>query len=148
MHLRVEHDLLQILQMGNAFGTCLSVGGINAFSTVANACEANKCVIFARDGKGRIVARKLLAINANGALVGFYTYACGPDEQANTKLREVMARYAREFASRCRLELADEGEVPLLFTERWYNDGIVAWSNTEAKPPDSKPVECSSKTIT
>jgi hypothetical protein len=120
--------------MGNAFGTCQSLDGFNAFSTVANAWEANKCVIFARDSTGRIVARKLLAINGEGALVGFYTYAGGPNEDSNAHLRSVMARYARDFASLCGLKLADTGEVPLLFAEQWYDDGIVSWSQTEAKP--------------
>ena len=134
VHLRIEREPLQILQMGNAFGTCLSVGDINAFSTIANACELNKRVIFARDGTGRIVARKLLAVNTDGALVGFYAYASGPTEAANTALRAIMGRYAREFASRCNLELADAGDVPTLFAEQWYNDGVVPWSDAEATP--------------
>lgn len=133
----IEQDPLKILQMGNAFGTCLSLGGCNSFSTVTNACEANKRVIFARDGKGRIVARKLLAINAAGGLVGFHTYTGGPDEEANKLLRAIVASYAREFAARCGLKLADAGEVPRLFAEAWYDDGIVAWSDDTAKPRPS-----------
>lgn len=127
VHLCFEHDPLQIFQMGNAFGTCLSVGSMNAFSTVANACEANKCVIFARDGENCIVARKLVAINRDGALVGFYTYISSPTETTNVALRAIVARYTNEFAARCALPLADRGEVPTLVTEKWYDDGIVPW---------------------
>ncbi|WP_395140452.1 hypothetical protein, partial [Armatimonas sp.] len=48
LHLHLETDPLHVLQMGNYFDTCLSFGGINAFSTVANACDANKRVLYVR----------------------------------------------------------------------------------------------------
>ena len=118
---------LQILQMGNYFDTCLSFGGINAFSTVANACELNKRVIYASDGSGRVVGRKLIGIDAEGRLVGFRTYATVQGGNAGTALVDIFHRYAATFAERCGLQLSDSGTVPTLFAEAWYDDGVVRW---------------------
>jgi hypothetical protein len=124
---RLERDPLAILQMGNHFGTCLSFGDINAFSTVANACELNKRVVFAYDGAGRVVGRKLVGINSQGALVGFHTYTSLTDEAGNKALRRLIDSYAMDFATRCGLELADDGEIPRLLAQDWYDDGVVPW---------------------
>ena len=129
VRLRVERDPLRILQMGNLFGTCLSYSAYNAFSTVANACELNKRVIYAYDGHGRVVGRKLIGVERTGRLVGFRTYTSLDDKEGNAQLRVVVRDYARRFAAACRLELADEGEVPTLFASRWYDDGTVPWDD-------------------
>jgi hypothetical protein len=140
VRLRLERDPVRILQMGNFFDTCLSFGGINSFSTIANACELNKRVIYATDGAGRVVGRKLIAISDDDKLVGFHTYSSLADEPARAALRGVFARYAAQFAKRCGLELADEGIVPKLFAEAWYDDGVTPWnddSDTLAAPARS-----------
>jgi len=134
VRLTLENDPLAILQMGNYFHTCLSFGDYNAFSTVANACELNKRVVYATDGAGRVVGRKLIGINAEGALIGFYTYTSLTDDAGNQALRALFRRYLADFAARCRLLLGNEGTVPTLFAAAWYDDGVVAWSNEDAPP--------------
>lgn len=136
VHLRAEQDPLHILQMGNYFETCLSFGGINSFSTVANACELNKRVIYACDSAGRVVGRKLIGLNAEGEMIGFHTY-CSLSEETGQALRAVFRQYAARFADRCGLHLADQGTVPLLFAEAWYDDEAAAWSDDTA---DTAPV--------
>lgn len=120
--------------MGNYFDTCLSFGGCNSFSTVANACELNKRVVYATDAAVHVVGRKLIAINSEGALVGFRTYTSLPDEAGNRALRAIFHHYVRGFAERCGLPLADGGTVPRLFAQEWYDDGIVAWDDEEESP--------------
>lgn len=127
VHLTLERDPVRILQMGNYFDTCLSMGGCNSFSTVANACELNKRVLYARDEAGRVVGRKLIAINAAGRLVGFHTYTVVTDRQSNTRLYASIRHYLGLFAAQAGLHLGETGPVPLLFAEDWYDDGIVAW---------------------
>ncbi len=112
VHILLEEDPLSILQMGNYFGTCLRFGGINAFSTVANACELNKRVIYARDSKGSILGRKLIGINAEGRLVGFRTYTTIDEDAGGKELGDLLDMYGAEFAERCKLTLSDEGNVP------------------------------------
>lgn len=134
VRLHLQGEPLRILQMGNYFDTCLSFGGCNAYSTVTNACELNKRVIYATDGAGRVVGRKLIGINQAGKLVGFHTYTTTPDEKAALALRQVFLRYVRRFARRCRLELAAQGEPARLFAEGWYNDGVTPWNAAEDAP--------------
>lgn len=131
VRLHLERDPLHILQMGNYFDTCLSFGNCNAFSTVANACELNKRVVYATDGAGRVVGRKLISINTSGELVGFHTYTSLSDDPANQALRTIFGRYLHDFAGICKLRLAESGEVALLLAENWYDDGTVSWDDAE-----------------
>lgn len=139
VRLWLERDPLRILQMGNYFGTCLSLGNCNAFSTVTNASELNKRVIYAADDRGNVVGRKLIAVNAEGRLVGFRTYTACTDPKQNAHLARLFRQYAEAFARRCRLELDEKGEVPRLFVSDWYNDGIVPWNEDPDGPGNKKP---------
>lgn len=132
VRLRFEQDPLHILQMGNYFDTCLSFDGCNNYSTVANACELNKRVLYARDASGRVIARKLIGINAEGRLIGYSTYSTLSGESGEA-VRRLVRHYVGEFAQRCGLGLANEGTVPRLFAERWYDDGLREW-NSDGEP--------------
>jgi hypothetical protein len=138
VHLRLERNPLRILQMGNVMDTCLSFGGINSFATVANACELNKRVIYATDGAGRVVGRKLIAISEEWKLVGFHTYSSLSDTAGNAALRAVFQRYMADFAARCGLELADHGTVARLFAEAWYDDGVATWAEAESEDKEKR----------
>lgn len=139
LHLRLETDPLRVLQMGNYFGTCLSADDFNAYSTVANAVEQNKRVLYATDAAGRVVGRKLVGLDAQGKLVGFHTYTGLGDETANAALREAVRRYLCAFARRCGLERSDSGTVPTLFAEDWYDDGATPWDAQEMPKPARSP---------
>jgi hypothetical protein len=127
VRLALERDPIRVLQMGNYFGTCLAAMGINSFSAVANACELNKRVVYATNGEGRVVGRKLIGIDEAGRMIGFQTYVGLHDGEANDALLAAFLDYARSFAATCGLTLADEGTVPRLFVEDWYDDGACAW---------------------
>ena len=138
LNLQLETDPLAVLQMGNYFDTCLSFGGCNAFSTVANACDANKRVLYARDGKGRIVARQLLALTETQALVGFSLYST-VEGTARAAIAAQVNAFVERFAQRCGLTLAVEGSVVTLLASHWYDDGVVPWENlTEPHPQKTK----------
>jgi hypothetical protein len=138
VRLSLERDPLHVLQMGNYFDTCLSFGDINAFSTVANATELNKRVIYARDGKGRVVGRKLIAINDKGGLVGFRTYTSLDWDNGGKQLNDIFRRYATTLAELCHLEMQNEGTIPTLLARHWYDDGIVNW-NEDSEPATASP---------
>jgi len=80
-------DPIEVLQMGSLFGTCLSANRFNAHAAVAAAVEANKRVLYVRDGAGRILGRQLLAITAAGEIIGFTCYGAGVDDSRSTGQR-------------------------------------------------------------
>lgn len=75
-----EEDPMKILHMGNLFGTCLSVNGINAHSTIANMLEVNKRVLYVKDACGTIVGRRLLVLTRDGELLPFQSYGVGGED--------------------------------------------------------------------
>jgi hypothetical protein len=136
VRLALERDPLHVLQMGNYFNTCLSTGGYNAFSTVANACDLNKRVLYARDTTGRVVGRTLIAITEAGELVRFHGYSALSDQPGNEYLRTIMRQYVVQFAAQCGLRLGEEGTVPLLCAQDWYDDGTVSWTEDAEIPAE------------
>ena len=67
-----ETDPLHVLKMGSYFDTCLSLDtGSNAASTLVNALDVNKHVIYGRRADGAVVCRKLIGATARGELAGY-----------------------------------------------------------------------------
>lgn len=132
VYLHLERNPIHILQMGNYVNTCLSLGQMNSFSAVANACELNKRVLYALDATGRVVARQLIGINDAGELVGFLVYVAVTNLRQAEELRAVVTRYTTAFAAHCGLTLANSGYVPQLFAEEWYDDGVRPWGEGAA----------------
>ncbi len=130
--LSVEQDPIQVLRMGIPFDTCLSLtNGCNAASTVLNALDANKHVLYLRDEAGQIVARKLIGVSRDWTLVGYRLYLA-----LATGLRPDVERafhgLCAELAAEARLPLSDLGEPESLHPGFWYDDGTVPFSSTEA----------------
>lgn len=123
----IETDPIEILQMGDYFGTCLKMGGINEWSVVANAVDLNKRVIYVRDNNDNVVARKLIAISTEFKLLGYAVYCAVKPDAAAAFVRAAVDEYARQFARACHLECADDGEVKLLVADDWYDDGPADW---------------------
>lgn len=124
----LETDALKILEMGNYFDTCLSFGGINSFSTVTNAVDLNKRVVYAFDKHGTAIGRKLIGLNGEGKLIGYRTYTSIENQETDEALNKLLNDYIRKFAKMCNLSLASDGTVPSLATKFWYDDGVEPWS--------------------
>ena len=122
-----EEDPLEVLRMGIPFGTCLSLDdGCNAASTVLNAIEANKRVLYVRGAGGKVVARKLIAISKELKIVGYNLYVSmkGPGERA---IRSAVDAMCRAIAADVGIPLAGTGEPEDLHGGFWYDDGTVPW---------------------
>lgn len=118
--LRLEEDPLEVLRMGTAFGTCLSLpAGSNAASTLVNALDANKRVLYVRDERGEIRARKLLAISRDWSLLGYHLYQVDPDPV----VEEAVARYCSSLAQALGTKLGNSGQPVQLHPGEWYDDG-------------------------
>lgn len=130
--LELEEDPLEVLRMGIPFGTCLALGnGCNASSTVMNAIDANKRVLYVRlasssssKTRGAVVARKLIALSKSHQIIGYnlYVSVAGPAEIA---IREHVLAECRALASAARTTLAPTGEPEQIHAGFWYDDGTV-----------------------
>lgn len=124
----VEDDPLEVLRMGLAFGTCLALDdGFNADSTVLNAVDVNKRVLYLRDARGSVVARKLIAVASDFTLLGYHLY-CARDAEGRPAVRAAVDELCRELADACGLPLADHGAPEQIHPGFWYDDGAEPWS--------------------
>ncbi len=122
--LSFEDDLQEILRMGTRFGTCLSFGGCNSHSPAAVALDANKRVLHARDASGKIIARQLLALTDDGALVCFAVYVL----RHRAALRAAFTSYDLMLAQALKVPVwrsHEEYRISPIVCRNWYDDG--AW---------------------
>jgi len=123
----LEEDPLEVLRMGIPFGTCLALDtGCNAASTVLNAIDANKRVLYVRGRDGKVVARKLVAITKELKIVGYNLYVSmrGPGERA---IRAAVDTMCRAISNEVGAPLAGTGEPEKIHEGFWYDDGTVPW---------------------
>ncbi len=123
----LEEDPLEVLRMGIPFATCLALEtGCNAASTVMNAIDANKRVVYVRGRDGKIVARKLIAIAKDLRIVGYNLYVStrGAHERG---IRAAVDEMCRAIATEVGASLAGSGEPEKLHEGFWYDDGTVPW---------------------
>lgn len=117
--LALEDDPLEVFQMGERFGTCLSVGASNFFSVFANAADIDKRVIYARDGAKKPLARCLLALTDDGHLLTFHPYAHVSPDTYGRMFAEFASALANEMGAVC----APRGRVRPRVAKHWYDDG-------------------------
>ena len=130
--LKTEDDPLHVLRMGSYFSTCLTLeSGMNAASTLVNAMDVNKHVIYGYREDGAVVMRKLIGATAKGELVGYETYGARTIPGSRGTLTGVIGR----FAANCGLTLSDEATPETLHDSFWYDDGTEAWDNTPIRQP-------------
>lgn len=131
LKISIEQNPIEVLKMGVYFDTCLSLDGINAFSSIANATDVNKRVIYARDVEGKVVARKLIALSDEWRLLGYYTYTDSTwSKERQEALSAAVDDYACAFAGACGIPLGEGEEVRTLVSKSWYDDGSQGWTGT------------------
>ncbi|MFN7921385.1 MAG: hypothetical protein U0Q16_14885 [Bryobacteraceae bacterium] len=129
--IHVERDPLEALKLGTYVGTCLGIGGQCTYSAAAAAIDANQRVLYARDHRGRVVARQLVAISDDDRLVCFSVYP----ESASKAVRAAFAAYDRAFARALGIPVfVDTGDgarysIASVLALDWWDDG--AWDFDE-----------------
>ncbi|WP_422939038.1 hypothetical protein [Undibacterium sp. TJN19] len=124
LSLAFEYDPFEILMMGTYVDSCLGVGGICDYSTVACLLDANKQVLYARNSYGKVVARQLLAIDEADQLVCFAVYP----ENTPQEIKAAFKSYDLELAVHLSLpmyqEKADSSyDVTTILAQSWWDDG-------------------------
>ncbi len=131
--LAVERDPVEVLRMGVPFDTCLSItGGFNAASTVINAADANKQVLYLRDRRKRIIARKLIAISEDDQLIGYNLYIA--DSARVREIEGAFADFCEELAKSVGVSLGHSGEPAQLHAGFWYDDGVEPFTRSPSAP--------------
>jgi hypothetical protein len=127
LRIAIETDPLEALKLGTYVGSCLGRGGALEYSAAAVVLDVNKQVVYARDKRGSVVGRQLLAISEAGELVCFAVYGTVKIELLEPLFRD----YDRTFASRLGLAVfggtdsAEEYEIAPILSRDWWDDS--AW---------------------
>jgi hypothetical protein len=119
VRLQLEDDPLEIFFMGAHFKTCLTPGDFNFFSVFANAADINKRVLYARDSKGKVIGRCLLALTDEGGIVTFHPYT----HNETLKFAEMVRGFVNDLAAKMDTIVVPEGHVQNLVADKWYDDG-------------------------
>lgn len=132
--LSVERDPLEALKLGTHVGSCLGLGGGLTYSALAVVLDFNKQVIYARDDRGRMLARQLVAISEDDRLVCFEVYPLG----SHQRLRQLFREYDRRFAEALGVALYKDSEedkytIAQILSERWWDDGPWQEESDEEK---------------
>jgi len=122
--IQIERDPFEILKLGTYAGTCLAIGGLCSDSAIAVLLDANKKVLYARDRRGKVVARQLVAIADEDRLVCFNVYPLSSAPEVKAAFRD----YDHEFARALGVPLHDPGDeggyrVSSVLATSWWDDG-------------------------
>lgn len=115
------HSVLDYLTMGLHFRTCLSPDSCNFFSTISNAVDVNKQVVYGKTSDGEIVGRCLFALNNSGQILTFQRYS----HDGNSGFREAVDEFADRLCTAMNTTKTSAGSVASLVTKDWYNDGAL-----------------------
>ncbi|WNG23923.1 hypothetical protein F0U62_07720 [Cystobacter fuscus] len=140
--LALERDALEVLRMGTYVGSCFGLNGLYAESAAAVALDVNKRVLYARDSRGSVLARQLLAISKDDALVPFFVYP----KSAAPALQALFLDYDLAFAEALGLPLNDgdgDPEVEFVLSSTFWHDG--AWDFTT--PDDERALSSSPEPV-
>ena len=118
---RWTKQLIDYFLMGFHFQTCLAPDDCNFFSTISNAVDVNKQVLYGKTESGRVVGRCLFALTTHGKILTFHRYAHNQDDGFDA----LVDRFARALADAMRTTLVSHGIVESLGVDDWYNDGPV-----------------------
>lgn len=114
-------DPLEILLMGHHFHTCLSLDGMNFFSTVSNLVDANKRVVYGHTSDGEIVGRCLFTLTSQGKLKTFTRY----QRDSSDGFDQLVDEFALKLVAAMGTSLTETGNVPCLVSRAWYDDGCM-----------------------
>ena len=123
--LTVENDPLEALKLGTYVGSCLGLGGDFAYSAAAVVLDVNKQVVYARDARGTVVGRQLVALSEDRKLVCFYVYPL----DAQKRLGPLFAAYDRQWSAALGLPIyeADSDEdydIAHILSHDWWDDSV------------------------
>ena len=135
----IEDDPLEVLRMGIPFDTCLALEtGFNADSTVLNAVDINKRVLYLRDARGSVIARQLIAVSSDFGLLGYRLY-CARGLDDRPAVTAAFHALCTDLADACGLPFTDHGAPETIHPGFWYDDGAESWPRPSRALTDLEP---------
>lgn len=124
IHINVEEDPFEILRMGTYVGSCLGLGGFNAFSAAAVMLDFNKQVLYARNDQRKVIGRQLIALSEQNQLVCFSAYPVKISE----KIKGFFKKYDRQLARELDIPIcsSQKYDIKNILSQGWYDDS--AWN--------------------
>ena len=121
VRLSIERDPLEALRLGTYVGSCLGNGGAFVDSAAAVVLDVNKLVVYARNGRGAVIARQLVAISEDDTLVCFHVYPIA----SGAAVKAAFAEFDRLLASALGIPIHEAGEYEIanLVSHDWWDDG-------------------------
>ena len=125
VRLATEPDPLEALKLGTYVGSCLGLGGSFAYSAAAVVLDVNKQVVYARDARGTVLARQVVAVSEDDHLVCYSVYPLN----ARPEMQKAFAEYDLALSRALGLPLHDAaGEddyaVAHILSHDWWDDGV------------------------
>ena len=123
-----ERDPLEAVKLGTYVGSCLAPGGACTYSAASVVLDVNKQVLYARDARGTVVARQLVAISREGYLICFGVYP----RSASAAVKALFHDHDVDFAAALGVPLhggpRDERDyhIDFLISSNWWDDGLYA----------------------
>lgn len=122
---------IEILKMGSYLNTCLGRYGKYVHDVVPNAVDLNKKVVYVTEA-GKIIARKVIAVNTELQLVGYPVYWRVRHERKKN-LRKIINDHCIEFARQVNLTLGYHvARVEALSGYQLQVDDLIAWKLADA----------------
>ena len=121
VRLSIERDPLEVLRLGTYVGSCLGNGGAFVDSAAAVVLDVNKLVVYARNERGAVIARQLVAISEDDTLVCFHVYPLASGAAVKAAFAEFDRLLAAALGSPIHGDC--EYEIPNLVSHDWWDDG-------------------------
>lgn len=125
LRIAIETDPLEALKLGTYVDSCLGRGGHFPHSAAAVVLDVNKQVVYARDERGAVVGRQLLAISEADDLVCFEVYGTAKPEAMQPAFGDFDRGLASSLGLRIFGDPDDDYEIASILSHEWFDDG--AW---------------------
>lgn len=131
--LAIEHNPLEALRLGTYAGSCFGLGGRFSWSAAGIVLDINKQVVFARDNKGRFLARQVVVMTDANRLACYGVYP-----ESSSAMQKVFRSFDIAFAEQLGVALAtdddDDTDISSLVATGWWDDGI--WTGVDDPDPN------------
>ena len=125
--LSVEQNPLEALKLGTYVGSCLGLGGSFMYSAAAVVLDINKQVVYARNQRGAVVGRQLVAISEDNQLVCYWIYPLSAQKELSDAFREFDTRFASALGLPVyNCDETEDYEIAHILSHDWWDD--CAWN--------------------